>query len=304
VGSVTESALFAGRDKAAVARRPVLVGLIGKGIQMSRTPAMHEAEGGELGLNLVYTLLDTDRMGSNAPPLTELIRYAACFGFSGVNVTHPYKQEILGLLDQLSDDVAAVGSVNTVIFDGSQRIGHNTDLWGFRESFRRSMAGAAHDSVLLIGAGGAGGAVAQALLDCGTGEILVHDIQAARAESLAARLTPRFGAGRVSAISDIAVAVAAVDGVVNATPVGMAKLPGTPIDTALLHPRMWVADIVYFPLETEFLKAARRIGCRTMDGEGMAVFQAVRAFELFTGLAPSSERMQAAFAAFENVPAG
>jgi len=304
VGSVTEAASFAGRSNVAVTRRSVLVGLIGKGIQMSRTPAMHEVEGRELGLNLVYTLLDTDRMGPSVPSLSELIRYAACFGFSGVNVTYPYKQEILGLLDQLSNDVAAIGSVNTVIFEGGRRIGHNTDLWGFRESFRRSMAGATRDTVLLIGAGGAGSAVAQALLDCGTGEILVHDIQAARAEVLAMRLTSRFGAGRISAISDISTVAAAVDGIVNATPVGMAKLPGTPIDTALLHPRMWVADIVYFPLETEFLKAARRIGCRTMGGEGMAVFQAVRAFELFTGLAPSSMRMQAAFAACENIPAG
>jgi shikimate dehydrogenase len=295
---------MAGRGKVVVARRSVLVGLIGNGIQMSRTPAMHEAEGRELGLSLVYTLLDTDRMGPSAPSLTELVRYAECFGFSGVNVTYPYKQEVLGLMDELSKGVAAVGSVNTVIFEGGRRIGHNTDLWGFRESFRRSMSGAAHDTVLLIGAGGAGGAVARALLDCGAGEILVHDIQAARAEALATRLTTQFGAGRVSAIADIAAAAAAADGVVNATPVGMAKLPGTPIDTTLLRPRMWVADIVYFPLETEFLKAARRIGCRTMGGEGMAVFQAVRAFELFTGLAPNSERMQAAFAACVTIPAG
>lgn len=304
MGSIAQAASIAGRDKVAAARRSVLVGLIGKGIHMSRTPAMHEAEGRALGLNLVYTLLDTDRMGPSAPPLAELLRYAERFGFSGVNVTYPYKQEILGLLDELSEDAAAAGSVNTVVFEDGRRIGHNTDLWGFRESFRLSMAGAAHDTVLLIGAGGAGGAVAQALLDCGAGEVLFHDIQAARAEALARRLTPRFGARRVSAISDIAAAAAAADGVVNATPVGMAKLPGTPIDTALLRPRMWVADVVYFPLETALLKAARRIGCRTMGGEGMAVFQAVRAFELFTGLAPNGERMQAAFAACENVPAG
>ena len=90
---------------------------------------------------------------------------------------------------------------------------------------------------------------------------------------------------------------AAADGIVNATPVGMAKLPGMPLEPALLRAECWVADIVYFPLETQLLAAARRRGCRTLSGEEMAVHQAARAFELFAGVVPDVGRMRAAFAA-------
>jgi shikimate dehydrogenase len=110
-------------------------------------------------------------------------------------------------------------------------------------------------------------------------------------------LAARFGAGRAVVVGDLAAEVAAADGLVNCTPVGMAKLPGTPLPVALLRPALWVAEIVYFPLETELLRAARAIGCRTLDGGGMAVFQAVGAFRLFTGLEPDAARMQRHFAA-------
>jgi shikimate dehydrogenase len=99
------------------------------------------------------------------------------------------------------------------------------------------------------------------------------------------------------AVGDLVAEVAAADGLVNCTPVGMAKLPGAPLPVALLRPALWVAEIVYFPLETELLRAARAIGCRTLDGGGMAVFQAVGAFRLFTGLEPDAARMQRHFAA-------
>lgn len=283
--------------------RAVLVGLIGRGIQLSRTPFMHEAEGRAQGLSYVYRLLDTDRMGSPPPALADLLRFAEHFGFRGFNVTFPYKQEILPLLDELSPAARDLGSVNTVILKDGRRRGHNTDMWGFRESFRRGMAGAKLDTVLLLGAGGAGVAVAHALLDLGAGRVLVHDIDTVKADALAARLTARFGAGRAETGGDLADAARSADGIVNATPVGMAKLPGTPLPARLLKSALWVADIVYFPLETELLRQARHVGCRTLSGEGMAVWQAVRAFEHFTGVAPDVDRMKAAFAAFDGKPA-
>lgn len=283
--------------------RTVLVGLVGRGIQLSRTPAMHEAEGRAQGLAYVYRLLDTDRMGSPRPALAEIVRFAELFGFCGFNVTFPYKQAILPLLDDLSPAARDLGSVNTVVLRDGRRLGHNTDMWGFRESFRRGMAGVRRDTVLLVGAGGAGVAVAHALLDLGAARLLVHDTDAARAAALAARLEARFGAGRAATAGDPGAALGEADGVVNATPVGMAKLPGTPLPAGLLRPAHWVADIVYFPLETELLRHARSLGCRTLSGEGMAVWQAVRAFEHFTGLSPDADRMKAAFAAFDGAPA-
>jgi shikimate dehydrogenase len=260
---------------------------------------MHEVEGAAQGLAYTYKLLDADLMGDPAPSLAELIRFAETSGFSGFNVTFPYKQEILPLLDELSDAAREVGAVNTVVVKGGRRYGHNTDVWGFRESFRRGMSGVTRDSVLMLGAGGAGVAVAHALLDSGVGRLIVADVEAERAEALAARLNTRFGSGRAAPTRDIAAAAAGADGIVNATPVGMAKLPGMPLPTDCIARRQWVSDIVYFPLETELLRDARAKGCRTLSGEGMAIFQAVRAFELFTGMKPDTDRMKAAFVAFD-----
>jgi shikimate dehydrogenase len=218
-------------------------------------------------------------------------------GFSGLNITYPCKQAVVPLLDQLSPDARALGAVNTVLLKDGQRIGHNTDCSGFAESFRRGLPDVRRDHVVQLGAGGAGAAVAHALLAEGVGRLAISDTDTPRAEALATDLAARFGAGRAVVVGDLAAEVAAADGLVNCTPVGMAKLPGTPLPVALLRPALWVAEIVYFPLETELLRAARAIGCRTLDGGGMAVFQAVGAFRLFTGLEPDAARMQRHFAA-------
>lgn len=277
-------------------RPSVLAALIGKGIQASRTPALHEREGAEQGLRLVYRLLDLDRIGVGVEALEELITGAERLGLAGLNITYPCKQAVIPLLQELSPDARALGAVNTVVLKDGRRIGHNTDCSGFAEGFRRGLPGVRRDRVVQLGAGGAGAAVAHALLSEGVGVLTVSDTDGAKAEALAADLAGRFGADRALACTDLPAAVAAADGIVNCTPVGMAKLPGTPLPVALLRPALWVAEIVYFPLETELLRAARAIGCRTLDGGGMAVFQAVGAFRLFTGLAPDAERMLRHFA--------
>ena len=275
----------------------VLAGLIGSGIQASRTPAMQEREGAEQGLRLIYRLVDLDRLRLGPEALEELLAAAERMGFQGLNITYPCKQAVVPLLHRLSPDARALGAVNTVVFQDGQRIGHNTDCSGFAESFRRGLPDARRDRVVQLGAGGAGAAVAHALLAEGVGRLAVTDTDGARAESLAVDLVARFGAGRAVAVADLAAEVAAADGLVNCTPVGMAKLPGTPLPVVLLRPALWVAEIVYFPLETALLRAARALGCRTLDGGGMAVFQAVGAFRLFTGLEPDAARMQRHFAA-------
>jgi shikimate dehydrogenase len=203
---------------------------------------------------------------------------------------------VVPLLDELSPDARALGAVNTVVLREGRRIGHNTDCSGFAESFRRGLPDAPRGRVVQLGAGGAGAAVAQALLAEGVGRLAIADIAAKRAEALAAALSDRFGAGRAAVVADLAAELAAADGLVNCTPVGMAKLPGTPLPVALLRPPLWVAEIVYFPLETALLRAARALGCRTLDGGGMAVFQAAGAFRLFTGREPDAARMLAHFA--------
>jgi len=275
--------------------KPVLVGLIGSGIQASRTPAMHEREGAELGLRYIYKLIDLDilRLGPGALP--ELVTAARRMGFAGLNVTYPCKQAIIPLLDDLTADAEALGAVNTVVFRDGRSIGHNTDWWGFAESFKRELADVDREQVVQFGAGGAGAAVAHALLTLGVGQLTIVDTDQERASRLAAELCGRFGEGRAAPVSDLPQTVAGADGVVNTTPVGMAKYPGMALPAHLLHDGLWVADIVYFPLETELLRTARAIGCRTMGGGGMAVFQAVGAFRLFTGIEPDPERMRKHF---------
>jgi shikimate dehydrogenase len=272
-------------------RPSLLVGLIGAGIGASLTPALHERECAQQGLRSIYRLLDLERLGLNAGDLPELLRAAEWAGFAGLNITHPCKQAVIPLLDELSDDARALGAVNTVVLRDGKRIGHNTDWWGFAEGVKRGLPDAKRDRVVQIGAGGAGSAVAHALLTLGTGRLHLFDTDRSRAEAAAEALCGRFGAGRAVAGTDLPAAMAEADGVVNCTPVGMAKYPGLPLPAELLRPSHWVAEIVYFPLETELLRTARALGCATLDGGRMAVFQAVSAFREFTGLEPDGERM-------------
>jgi shikimate dehydrogenase len=273
-----------------------LVGLIGAGIQGSLTPAMHEREGDEQGFRYLYRKIDLEKLGVGPAALPDLLLAAQRMGFDGLNITHPCKQAVIPLLDELSPDAKALGAVNTVVLRGGKRRGENTDWFGFAEPFRRKMAGAALDRVVQLGAGGAGAAVAHALLTLGVKQLTIQDMDPARAAALAASLSARAGAGRAVACESLPAAMAAADGLVHCTPTGMKAHPGLPLSAALLRPALWVAEIVYFPLETELLRVARALGCRTLDGGGMAVFQAVEAFRLITGTAPDAERMLRYFA--------
>jgi shikimate dehydrogenase len=280
----------------------ILVGLVGAGIQASLTPRLHEQEGAAQGLRYAYELVDLDVQGLTPAALPGILDDAERRGFAGLNITYPCKQAVIAQLDELSLDAREIGAVNTVVFRNGRRVGHNTDWTGFAESFRRTLSDAGRDRVVQFGAGGAGAAVAHALLALDVRKLAIIDTDRERARDLAAALCTRFGAGRAVAADNPADAVTAADGIVNTTPVGMAKFPGMVVPANWLRPELWVADIVYFPLETELLRAARKLGCRrTMSGAGMAVFQAAGAFELFSGLAPDVGRM---LGHFERMAAG
>ncbi|HEV3428734.1 MAG TPA: shikimate dehydrogenase [Paraburkholderia sp.] len=275
--------------------RSFLCGLIGKGIAGSLTPAMHEKEGRELGYNYVYRRLDLDPLGLTIDNLPELLLTAQRAGFDGLNITYPCKQAVIPLLDELSDDARALGAVNTVLFRDGKRIGHNTDWSGFATAFKRGLPDVSLEAVVQLGAGGAGAAVAHAALQMGARALTLFDVDADRAATLAAELQARFPAARVSAgtSATLEATLASATGLIHCTPTGMAKLPGLPLPAEYLHAGLWVADIVYFPIRTALLEAAEARGCRTLSGGGMAVYQAVDAFRLFTGLEPDAERMYA-----------
>jgi shikimate dehydrogenase len=272
----------------------LLCGLVGAGIQQSLTPAMQEEEARQHGLRLHYQLIDLDRSADSADALPALLRAARIMGFAGLNVTFPCKQAVVPLLDDLSPEARAMGAVNTIVIRDGRLVGHNTDGSGWAWGFRRALPGADVSRVVLLGAGGAGSAIADAACRLGVGELRIVDSDAARASALAEALNARLGR-RAAATTDLAGALADATGLVHATPTGMAKLPGMAVSASLLRPSLWVSEVVYFPLDTELLQAARAAGCATVDGGTMAVGQAIGAFELFTGRKADVNRVERHF---------
>jgi shikimate dehydrogenase len=268
-----------------------LLGLVGAGIGASLTPAMQEREGDAAGLRITYRLLDAEKRGFGVADLPEVLGWARRLGFDGLNITHPFKQAVIPFLDELSEDAADLGAVNTVVFREGRALGRNTDWSGYGRAFRQVLPDAVEDRVVLVGAGGAGAAVGYGLLEQGAEHVTVVDSDRDRADACVVRLAKRFGDDRVSTASDLERALADAHGLVNATPVGMHGHPGMSVPAGLVEDRLWVSDVVYFPLETELVSLARSRGCRVVPGGGMAVHQAVGAFEYFTGRAADAARM-------------
>ena len=267
-----------------------LVGLVGSGIGPSLSPALHEREADLLGLRYLYRRLDIgEQVGSI---VGELVAAARLVGFDGLNITHPCKQLVLPHLDGLDSTAEVLRAVNTVVFRDGEAIGYNTDTTGFARAVETGLGGVELGRVVLIGAGGAGAACAHALVRLGARRIDVFDAEPERAAALASQLGVDVG-------TRLDLALEAADGLVHATPTGMDAHPGIPLDTGLLDPHLWVADVVYRPLDTALVQAARGSGCRVLDGGRMAVFQAVDAFRLFTGHAPDADRMLRHFETLE-----
>jgi shikimate dehydrogenase len=273
-----------------------LVGLIGTDIQGSAAPEFQMTEGHAQGLWYVYRLIDLTRLGLTPDALPDLLTAAERTGYTGLAITHPCKQLVIPHLTELSDDARALGAVNTVLLRDGKRIGHNTDWSGYAEGFRRNMGDVKRDRVVQLGAGGAGAAVAHASLTLGFGELTLFDTDANRAEAGAERLNRDFGPGRAVVGTDLAAAVAAADGLVNCTPIGMDAHPGVPLPAEMLRADLWVSDVIYVPRETQLLRHARELGAHTDNGAGMNIYQGVAQFRLFTGVEPDADRMAASFA--------
>jgi shikimate dehydrogenase len=265
-----------------------LVGLIGAGIGTSLSPALHKRAADRLGVGYSYELIDIDELGASPEAVGDLLAAARQLGFRGLNITHPCKQQVVKHLDDLAPEAAQLGAVNTVVFEHGRSIGHNTDRYGFGTSLARALPDAALGRVLQVGAGGAGTAVAAAMARAGTRHLMVADADPERARALAERLP-----AEVVPLDAVPRLLPGVDGLINATPVGMEGHPGLPVDPDGLDPGTWVADVVYRPLETELIRAARRRGCPVVPGGGMVVYQAAEAFRLFTGHRPDGDRMYA-----------
>src|ERR1044072_3010807 len=267
-----------------------LTGLIGAPIAQSAAPAMHEQAAHALGVRCHYQLIDV--AGADAAGLRALLDGVRRLGFAGVNVTFPYKEAVVPLLDEMSERARDIGAVNTVVVRDGRLIGHNTDTTGFERAIADLVAASNRGAVALIGAGGVGKAIAFALASLGVAGISIFHADQAKAERLAMQLRNRLQARVVAGIAD---ALQGAVGVVNATPVGMLPDRGLAVPEPLLNRDLWVADAVYTPLWTPLLTAAKARGARLMTGRELAIYQAADAFELFTGLKPPVAAIQNAF---------
>jgi quinate/shikimate dehydrogenase (NAD+) len=274
-----------------------LVGLVGDGVMPSLTPHMHEREGDVQGLRYLYRPIDLLELGLPGSAIGDLLQSAHRMGFNGLNITHPCKQLVLDHLDEIAPDAAKLDAVNTVVIRDGRFIGHNTDFSGFAAALASGLPDAKLDRVVQLGAGGAGSAVAYALLTAGVQVLDLVDMDPQRGAERAAELAGFFPDRTVTArtTAELPQLMPLADGLVHCTPVGMAAHPGLPLDIALVEPRHWVADIVYRPIETELVREARAKGCDVLDGGRMAVGQAADAFRIFTGLEADADRMRAHF---------
>jgi shikimate dehydrogenase len=263
-------------------RNRFLTGLIGSPIAHSAAPAMHEEAAGALGLRCHYQLIEV--AGADPAALRAMLDGVRRLGFAGVNVTFPYKEAVVELLDELAPGAAAMQAVNTVVVRDGRLIGHNTDATGFARAAADLVAESRPGPVAVIGAGGVGKAIAFALAGLGVSEVRIFDTERVKADTLANLLRGHKG---IVVAESVEAALSGAAGLVNGTPVGMLPNRGMPVPERLLHAGFWVADAVYSPLFTPLLMAAQAKGARIMTGRELAICQAADAFELFTGLAPS-----------------
>ena len=257
-------------------------GLIGVPVEHSLSPPMHEAAYDALGMDARYVTLEPD-----PERLETALDGADALGVAGLNVTIPFKRDVLALVDP--DDVARrIGAVNTVVFgdtgtdgegdEGGRETprGYNTDAAGVRRAFDHHGVELDGTDAVVVGAGGAGRAAAFSLSDAGA-NVHVANRTAERAASLAEGVPGATGGGL-----DTLDRVEAADVLVNATSVGM-ESDETPVPADRLHADLAVLDAVYSPLDTHLLRDAREAGATTVDGAWMLLYQGVEAFERWTG---------------------
>lgn len=279
---------------AAADLNPRRAALIGNPVDHSRSPAMHNAAFAALGIPATYELWPTEPDG--LPARFAQIRDEDLLG---VNVTVPYKLDVMPLCDRITETAARVGAVNTIVPRDGELIGDNTDAYGFATSVREAIPGFRAERGLVLGAGGASRAIVVALHDLGAREIAIANRTRFRAEEIATALA-RQGIAGVTAIAldelDAAT-VASAGAIVNATSVGWHD-DSLPLDSRLiaaLPAGALLADLTY--RETAFLRAGAVAGLAILDGYGMLLHQGVRAFALWTGIEPPVEVMRRAMLA-------
>ncbi|RLB98724.1 MAG: shikimate dehydrogenase [Deltaproteobacteria bacterium] len=244
--------------------------VIGDPVAHSLSPAMHNRALAACGLPGVY-------VGFRVTDLPVAVAGIRALGIRGVSVTIPHKVAVMPLLDEIDDTARRIGAVNTISNESGVLKGTNTDGLGALKALE-TVTAVDGRRVAILGAGGAARAVAWALSNAGA-KVALFNRTVPRAAALARQMNLEWG--RMDNLARWRAEI-----LVNTTPVGMAPDAGAvPVAAAILDPAMVVMDIVYNPLETTLLAAARRLGCTTVDGVQMLVFQGAAQFERWTGVA-------------------
>jgi shikimate dehydrogenase len=262
--------------------RRLKLGLIGVGIEKSRSPELHLLAGHLCGIDITYDLLPLESPEQERFDKT----FSECMaqGYCAVNVTHPFKERAAEVVNIESEQVQKIGAVNTVRFSSEiEPQGFNTDYTGFKRTFESRFPGQPPGKVAIVGAGGVGRAIAFGLLDLHAEEIRLFDQEAAKSESLAIALRTQTDSP-ILICRTLEEAVIEVDGIINATPIGMHNHPGTPIPRFLIEAQSWVFDAVYTPVETHFFLDSMDAGLEILSGYELFFYQGVEAFEIFSGV--------------------
>lgn len=272
---------------------PVRLGLLGNNIGRSRAKNLHELLGEMYGLDVTYKPMDL--AGKADVNIAEELQRCRREGYTGVNVTHPYKKEAISSVSLMDGFPAGLTSVNTVIFDGEKMSADNTDYTGCVRAFKDSFGDDFKPGrVLMLGAGGVGVAIACAMRELGAAELVISDLN----EHSVADLTAQLGDGSMPirpAGDDIVEETRLADGLINATPIGMFQYPGCAFDKTAVNSQKWAFDAVYTPENTEFLDACRKKNIATLSGFKLFLFQGLDAFERFAGYIPDAKEVEKEF---------
>ncbi|MEZ5668964.1 MAG: shikimate dehydrogenase [Alphaproteobacteria bacterium] len=270
------------------------LGLIGGNIALSNAPRLHRLAGALSGLSVSYDLLVPSALGLDLDAMLDRCRAER---YRGVNVTYPYKEAAAARVAIPDPLVAAIGAVNTVLFEPDGPVGHNTDHSGFVGVLRDAFGPAVPGPVCMVGCGGVGRAIAFALVRCGVADVRLVDSDPARAGGLADALGRAGFGGSVRVCAAVGEAARGAAGLVNCTPVGMDGHPGTPVPPAAMAGAAWAFDAVYTPRDTLFLQDAAAAGLRVIEGYALFFRQGVDAGALVSGRPVDPAALRAALAA-------
>lgn len=267
------------------------LGLIGDNIARSRSPRLHVEAGRLCGLDVSYERLIPRDLGLD---FATVFDRCAAQGFRGINVTYPYKEQVVARLDVPDPATSRIRACNTVLFTAARPEGHNTDCSGFAAAFRANFGTASPGKVAMAGAGGVGKAIAFALAGLGARALRIVDTDGAKAAALVEALREAGSAMEILPAPSVDAATRGADGLVNCTPLGMTGVPGTAMEAWHMKGAAWAFDAVYTPVDTQFLRLAAESGADVMSGYELFFHQGVDAFRHFTGMAVDAVALRAA----------